>query len=138
MGAVSEKLVAKSVVSLELSLDFSLPESSVYSTLRRKDDSVLATGLLCACSVATEVISARPGQGALQARCHQRLLVQPFCSEVTLSRENPSLTPTCMSPVLRSPSIAPRGQGNIGERQRWAHGTERSLPISQQVVAAQT
>lgn len=69
--------------------------------------------------------------------CHQRLLVQPFCSEVTLSRENPSLTPTCMSPVLRSPSLAPRGQGNIGERQQWAHGTERSLPISQQVVASQ-
>lgn len=67
MGAVSERLVAKSVVSLELSLEFSLPESSVYSTLRRKDDSVLATGLLWACSVATEVISPRPGQGALQA-----------------------------------------------------------------------
>lgn len=62
MGAVSEKLVAKSVMSLELSLDFSLPESSVYSTLRRKDDSVLATGLLRACSVAMETISPRPGK----------------------------------------------------------------------------
>lgn len=47
--------------------------------------------------------------------CHQRLLVQPFCSEVTLSHENSSLTPTCISPVLRSPSVAHGAKGTLGK-----------------------
>lgn len=144
MGAVLEKLVAKTVMTLALLLDF-LCESPQFSPCRGEkmtqcwqqacSTQVLWPRRLSLLELTKGLFRRAPPFGR---ECHQRLLVQLFCSEVTLSHENPSLTPTCMSPVLRSPSIAPRGQGNIGERQHWAHGTERSLSISQQGAASQT
>lgn len=144
VGAVLEKLVEKTVMTLALLLDF-LYESPQFSPHRGEkitwcwqeacSTQVLWPRRLSLLDLIRGLFRRTPPFGR---ECHQRLLVQPFCSEVTLSHENSSLTPTCISPVLRSPSIAPWGQGNIGERQHWAHGAEKSLSISQQGAASQT